>query len=174
MKVSLNNREKRVEDMLVWLNKTRLLHSISTDTKRIVEGYAVYMTKQSCRIKYGKVDKSLNYYKRQLGRQKIFAIMTLNIICKIHSIPNKLGYVYIVSNPAYPGWYKVGAAKDAETRLLSYQTGSPFRDYKLEWYLPCEDYVKIEKEFHNNSSFSHEWVKAPLETVKQMLRSSRG
>ncbi|AXQ66708.1 hypothetical protein HOT95_gp083 [Vibrio phage vB_VpS_PG07] len=79
-----------------------------------------------------------------------------------------------MSNPAYPGWYKVGAAKDAETRLLNYQTGTPFRDFKLEWYLPCIDYVAREKDFHSNSSFSHEWVQMPLDELKQMLGSTIG
>lgn len=174
MKLVYNNRDKRVQEMLSWITSTGLLKGMPNTTNKIIEGYATHRTKQACKTKYGKVDKTVSYYSRQLKRQKIFAIMTLNIICKIYNISNSLGYVYIVSNPAYKGWYKVGAAKDAETRLLSYQTGSPLRDYKLEWYMPCENYIEIEKGFHKSSNFSHEWVKAPLELVKQMLRSSRG
>ena len=41
------------------------------------------------------------------------------------------GYVYIITNPCWKGWIKVGMAIDAEDRCKQYQTSSPFRDYKL-------------------------------------------
>src|SRR5210317_760632 len=44
---------------------------------------------------------------------------------------SKQGQIYIMVNPAYPGWCKVGMAVDAEDRVNQFQTGSPFRDYKL-------------------------------------------
>ena len=43
------------------------------------------------------------------------------------------GYVYVISNPAWCGWYKVGMALDAEDRLNSYQTSTPLRDYVLHY-----------------------------------------
>jgi hypothetical protein len=45
------------------------------------------------------------------------------------------GYVYVVTNPAWPGWVKFGSAIDPESRLRNYQTGSPMRDYKVEGYV---------------------------------------
>ena len=45
----------------------------------------------------------------------------------------KDGYVYIISNPIWCGLYKIGMAIDAEDRLNSYQTSSPFRDYVLDY-----------------------------------------
>ncbi len=172
MKLKLNNRDVQVQAMLDWIMYNKLFHSITSSTNRVIIGYAKHLTKEKCRRKYGKLDTSCSYFKRQLQKQKVFSTMTLNILCKLHSIPNNIGYVYIVSNPAWDGWYKVGATKDAETRLQSYQTGTPFRDYKLEWYMPCSDYVGLEKDFHNHSEFSHEWVRIPLETLKLMLGSS--
>ncbi len=160
--------------MLDWIMKNKLFHSITRDTKRVSEGYAIHLTKQKCRVKYGEPRYDTKYFERQLIKQKVFSIMTLNILCTLHSIPNNIGYVYIVSNPAWEGWYKVGAAKDAETRLLNYQTGTPFRDYKLEWYIPCDDYVEMEKSFHNDSEFSHEWVQMPIAKIRQMLGSTIG
>lgn len=172
MKLKLNNRDKHIKDMLDWIVKTDMLFNITNKTSLVVTDYATHLTRKKCKLKYGKVDPSCSYYKRQLEKQKVFSIMTLNILCKKHSIPNNIGYVYIVSNPAWDGWFKVGAAKDAETRLLSYQTGTPFRDYKLEWYLPCSDYKKREEEFHTHSEFSHEWVQLSIADIKQMLGSS--
>ena len=45
----------------------------------------------------------------------------------------KDGYVYVISNPAWRGWYKVGMAVDSQDRCGSYQTSSPHRDYRLEY-----------------------------------------
>jgi len=43
----------------------------------------------------------------------------------------KSGFIYIIHNPAFPGWVKVGMAIDAEDRLKQYQTSSPYRDYEI-------------------------------------------
>ena len=43
------------------------------------------------------------------------------------------GYVYLITNPAWKGWVKVGMAVDANDRCNQYQTSSPMRDYKLEY-----------------------------------------
>ena len=42
----------------------------------------------------------------------------------------KRGFVYIITNPAYPGYVKIGKALDVLSRLNSYHTYSPKRDYK--------------------------------------------
>ena len=41
------------------------------------------------------------------------------------------GQVYILTNPAWEGWVKVGMAVDAVDRTGNYQTSSPYRDYEL-------------------------------------------
>ena len=41
------------------------------------------------------------------------------------------GEVYIISNPAWKNWYKIGKAVDSTDRCTSYQTSSPHRDYEL-------------------------------------------
>ena len=41
------------------------------------------------------------------------------------------GEVYVISNPAWENWYKIGKAVDARDRWNSYQTSSPHRDYVL-------------------------------------------
>lgn len=58
------------------------------------------------------------------------------------------GYVYVVTNPAWKGWCKVGMAIDAEDRCNSYQTSSPFRDYNLIYYVYVTDRRAIEKKAH--------------------------
>ena len=49
----------------------------------------------------------------------------------------KSGDVYIIRNTAWPDWYKVGKALEAEDRLRNYQTSSPHRDFVL-----CHSQIK--------------------------------
>ena len=46
---------------------------------------------------------------------------------------NKEGYLYIISNNNFPGYYKVGVTSDIKSRLRTYQTASPLRNYKIEY-----------------------------------------
>ena len=62
---------------------------------------------------------------------------------------SKQGQIYIMINPAYPGWCKVGMAVDAEDRINQFQTGSPFRDYKLFKFFKADNRREAEKQAHD-------------------------
>lgn len=68
----------------------------------------------------------------------------------------KEGQVYIIVNPAFPGWCKVGMAVDAEDRLKQYQTSSPYRDYELIKTYDTDDRRTAEKAAHELLAQSHE------------------
>ena len=68
----------------------------------------------------------------------------------------KQGQVYVLVNPAFPGWCKVGMAVDAEDRLKQYQTSSPYRDYELIKAYDVADRRKAEKFAHDLLEKSHE------------------
>jgi len=68
----------------------------------------------------------------------------------------KEGQVYIIVNPAFPSWCKIGMAVDAEDRLKQYQTSSPYRDYKLIATYDTSDRRKAEKFAHELLAKSHE------------------
>jgi hypothetical protein len=59
------------------------------------------------------------------------------------------GYVYVLWNPAWPAWVKIGRADLAEKRAASYQTGSPFRDYEVVASRRTLDRVVLEKLAHD-------------------------
>ena len=59
---------------------------------------------------------------------KLFQMKHNNDYSKI-----KEGFVYILTNPAWKDWIKVGMAVDAEDRCNAYQTGSPHRDYTVQY-----------------------------------------
>ena len=79
----------------------------------------------------------------------------------------KEGYVYVISNPAWPEWVKVGMAIDAGDRCSSYQTSSPLRDYVLHCAVSSEDRRKDESMAHKlldviSSDRRGEWFKLPV------------
>ncbi len=80
-------------------------------------------------------------------------------------VPKK--YIYVISNKAYPGDFKVGIASDADKRLSSYQTSDPERGYELEFKLHTEKFKAIEKSIHNSPKFlvRHEWVSGELTDI---------
>jgi len=68
----------------------------------------------------------------------------------------KQGQVYVLVNPAFPGWCKIGMAVDAEDRLKQYQTSSPYRDYELIKAYDTDDRRTAEKAAHELLAQSHE------------------
>ena len=76
-----------------------------------------------------------------------------------------LKWVYVISNPAYKGEYKVGIAKDWQARLNSYQTADPDRAYSMEYKKETPLFREIEKHIHSKFENNHEWVKADLKNI---------
>ena len=78
-------------------------------------------------------------------------------------------WVYIVSNKAYPGEYKVGIATNPKARLSSYQTSDPNMGYKMEYKVQTTDWLEIEKSVHEHFPNKREWVKAELKEIKKYV-----
>ena len=70
-------------------------------------------------------------------------------------------YVYIISNPQYKDYFKVGIASDANRRLNSYQTSDPKRGYVLEYKFLTPNFRAIESYIHDLYKSPHEWVFEP-------------
>lgn len=88
----------------------------------------------------------------------------------------KEGHVYIITNPAFDGWIKVGKAMDAKDRLGNYQTGSPFRDYKIHYSRYFKDRHTAEREVHQlltRMSFktSCEWFFMDAEVAQTIIQN---
>ena len=85
------------------------------------------------------------------------------------------GDVYVMVNPAWDGWVKIGKAVDAKDRCNAYQTSSPFRDYKLIHSDHFENRDRAEKEAHKIASKiaaerKGEWFKMSIEQAKESLK----
>ena len=88
------------------------------------------------------------------------------------------GQVYIITNPAWEGWIKVGMAIDTQDRANQYQTSSPYRDYKVEHTVATTDRRRLESLAHtllgNAREQRNEWFKCDVETAKWYIDSALG
>ena len=106
------------------------------------------------------------------GRYKTFNDAAFSGTYKLDSI--KEGYVYVITNKAWPEWVKIGMAIDAEDRLNGYQTSSPMRDFILEHSVASNDRRKSEKEAHTRAlplslDSKGEWFKLSVEQAITIL-----
>jgi predicted GIY-YIG superfamily endonuclease len=87
----------------------------------------------------------------------------------------KEGYVYVITNSNFPGYVKVGVTEDITSRLRTYQTASPYRNYKLEHYIFHPDCYTAESEIHDMMTYfatargKGEWFKIDLDMAKTRL-----
>mgnify|MGYP001176499496 FL=1 len=84
------------------------------------------------------------------------------------------GMVYIITNPAWPKWVKIGMAVDADDRCNGYQTSSPFRDYEVVATISTNDRRKAEAIAHQiaegmASDRRNEWFKLKKAQARQVL-----
>lgn len=59
------------------------------------------------------------------------------------------GHLYVIVNPAWPDFCKIGRSTDAVTRLRTYQTASPHRDYQLHHFRWFPDVCLAERTLKN-------------------------
>ena len=120
------------------------------------------------------VPKSHPLYKA--GRYKGFEDAAFSSLENYKTNPE--GQVYVITNPAWEGWVKVGMAVDAEDRAGNYQTSSPYRDYELAYVVDTPDRRATEAEAHKRLSDMfeqrNEWFKCDVEIAKRWIDSIIG
>lgn len=80
-------------------------------------------------------------------------------------------YIYIISNPSFPGWLKIGRTTDIDKRLTNYQTGDPFRKYKLEYIINVREPLLYELVFADHCD--GEWTQLNLSECIKTITSIR-
>jgi len=105
------------------------------------------------------------------GRYKNFEDAAFSSLAKYESSVE--GQVYIIVNPSFPEWVKVGMAVDAADRLNGYQTSSPFRDYVLNYSWDVNDRRAAESEAHSELQKLYErrseWFKCTPEQAQEVV-----
>ena len=108
------------------------------------------------------------------GRYKNFEQAAFSSLEKYDSSVE--GQVYAITNPNFPDWVKIGMAIDAEDRLNSYQTSSPFRDYVLQYKYDVNNRRKAESQAHTELQKSYErkgeWFKCTPEQARVVVSST--
>ena len=80
-------------------------------------------------------------------------------------------WVYVISNPSYPGEYKVGIARDPKARLNQNQTSDPARAYKIEFQHQTPAFRETEAHIHDKFNNRHEWVTGGLEAIVEAIKT---
>ena len=105
------------------------------------------------------------------GRYKSFEDAAFSSLAKYETSVE--GQVYIITNPNFDGWVKVGMAIDSQDRLNGYQTSSPFRDYQLHSFWDVNNrrgaeaaaHAELEKTYERRG----EWFKCTPEQAKEVV-----
>ena len=105
------------------------------------------------------------------GRYKNFEDAAFSSLAKYETSVE--GQVYVIVNPNFSEWVKVGMAIDSEDRLNGYQTSSPFRDYALvsSWDVndrraaETEAHIELQKLYERRS----EWFKCTPEKAQEVV-----
>jgi len=84
------------------------------------------------------------------------------------------GEIYLIINPAWPEWVKVGKAAIATDRLGGYQTSSPMRDYALLTSISVDNMHEEERRFlqlfsKEGHERKGEWFKMDREKAVELL-----
>ena len=86
---------------------------------------------------------------------------------------NPEGQVYVITNPAWEDWVKVGMAVDAMDRTGNYQTSSPFRDYTLLYTYDVDDRRAAESAAHKRLAKEcdniNEWFRLSPENANDLI-----
>ena len=131
-----------------------------------IESYALTNTK----LTHNKLSGTNFTYARKLAGYNL----TNLLVERGYSKKIKSGFVYVISNPSFSGFYKIGMTKDLVSRLNSYQTYDPHRKYKIETYDFCIDRRLSEKKIlthWNIDLYKGEWVNAiELNIFREILR----
>lgn len=122
-------------------------------------------TMKNNNIRYAKKLAGLSLMKLNMARSSNFECGERLKVTK-----PRCGIIYLISNPVFPGMYKIGITRDLDKRLSTYQTADPYRRYKIEHYKFVEDIrfeeKKLLSELKTNIA-KGEWVNT--EKVKDLF-----
>jgi predicted GIY-YIG superfamily endonuclease len=84
------------------------------------------------------------------------------------------GYLYIITNDAFEGWVKIGTTENLTKRLHTYQTGDPFRRYRIVYSICHPKFRQAEEKLKETMKYfalerKNEWYKVDLNMAKSRL-----
>ena len=85
------------------------------------------------------------------------------------------GYLYIITNKAFPSWVKIGITTNLKERLHLYQTCDPHRGFKIVYSLYHPKYKDAEKKIREAmkpfaKNIKNEWFEVDLSIARVRLQ----
>lgn len=125
---------------------------------------------------YSKENKSIAYIAKEANCcEKTIRRRLTKYKIPIKSSAHKNGHhvkehtLYILSNPNYPGWIKLGRTTNLSKRLCTYNTSSPFRDFKIDFNINTKSAPEIEWFLKHKYNTSHEWYQLSVKEAKNEI-----
>lgn len=84
------------------------------------------------------------------------------------------GFVYVITNPAWPDYVKIGSAINPSNRLRDYQTYCPTRSYTLEHAVYARDRRAAEADVHwvfEDYRVAGEWFRVSVDEAREVLNA---
>lgn len=133
----------------------------------------------SLKLRHKNKNPKSNGYKKamehsyQITRRDLLKVLWLRNGKSSRGLSKEYGYIYILSNPAWPEKIKIGVTIDVPSRLSTYQTSSPYRDYKIEKFSLVKAPYEVERRILSVTDSVGEWVdKSQLEVVRSIITES--
>lgn len=84
-------------------------------------------------------------------------------------------FVYVIVHPLFESYVKIGQTVNPQKRLISYNTGCPFRKYRYHFVKKCKYPDAVEVFFKQNMPGNgYEWFKISkseaVETIEELLK----
>lgn len=88
------------------------------------------------------------------------------------------GFIYVLTNDAWPGWVKVGITQDPHARLITYNVNDPLKRFEYDYITDDEWPLRIEQEAHRllrwqfecGAGQDPEWFKCSPDDAKAAIR----
>lgn len=108
------------------------------------------------------------YQRRRLGWSEKDADKPKTIVK-----PQPESFIYVLQNPAYPGYVKIGHARDPQKRLNTYNVGCPFGQYTFAALIPVHDAPAAEAWAHRmvrRHAVRGEWFQVHADDAVNLLK----
>ena len=88
------------------------------------------------------------------------------------------GFIYVIANPSWPNWTKIGVSRNLSNRLMSYNTCVPHDEFKFKYYhfrehnKSTELEQKIHRDLRSDISIEHghgEWYHISIDKAKNIV-----
>lgn len=84
------------------------------------------------------------------------------------------GFVYLITNPAWPGLVKIGKAANPRARLAALNTADPYRRFRVVYQQFFDQALQVESELHSRLAdrrVDGEWFRMTVKGAKAALYS---